>query len=186
VNLFLVQSTKEVLVADPLSFATVCSLLCSLALATMSAAQNATAGTCSSIAKLACGTKGLETLCTAVKAAGLNGTLAGGNFTVFAPTNDAFKALPSGTLDKLLKDIPALKNILLYHVVSGKVLYSKNLKCSALVKMANGKNTRTVCQSKKIFQKGRGNSRSKMPQVLTPDIKACNGVVHLVSQVLLP
>ena len=96
------------------------------------------------------------------------------------------KSLPNGTLAALLKDIPALKNVLLFHVVSGKAVFSKNLKCSGLLKMASGKNSRTVCQSGKIYQKGGGNPRSKMPQIISPDIKACNGVVHIVSQVMLP
>jgi transforming growth factor-beta-induced protein len=150
----------------------------------ISSAQEA-ASSCSSITTLACGSAGLETLCTAVKAAGLNGTLASGTFTVFAPTNDAFKNLPNGTLDALLKDIPALKNILLFHVVSGRAVFSTNLKCTRKLRMATGKNSRTVCQNNKKFQKGAGNPRSKMPEILTPDIKACNGVVHLVSQVML-
>jgi transforming growth factor-beta-induced protein len=178
-----VRSTKEVLDANPCPLHL--AFLPSLALASISNAQEASSS-CSSIAKLACGTKGLETLCTAVKAAGLDGTLGGGTYTVFAPTNDAFKNLPSGTLDGLLKDIPALKNLLLFHVVSGKAVYSKDLKCAGLVKMANGKNSRTVCQSKKIYQKGAKNPRNKMPEITSKDIKACNGVVHLVSQVMLP
>ena len=71
------------------------------------------------------------TLVTAVKAAGLVDTLKGdGPFTVFAPTDDAFKALPAGTLDKLLADKEALKNVLLYHVVSGKVTSDQVVKLS--------------------------------------------------------
>jgi uncharacterized surface protein with fasciclin (FAS1) repeats len=156
------------------------SLLSSLALAASSSAAS-----CSSITKLACGTKGLETLCTAVKTAGLNGTLAGGNYTVFAPNNDAFKGLPNGTLAALLKDPPKLKNVLLFHVVSGKTVYSNSLKCAALLTMATGKSSRTVCKSSKKFQKGNGNPRSKMPRIISPDIKACNGVVHIVNHVML-
>ena len=67
-----------------------------------------------------------KTLLTAVKAAGLVETLPGkGPFTVFAPTDAAFAALPAGTLDGLLKDPAALKKILLYHVVSGAVTSDK-------------------------------------------------------------
>jgi len=65
------------------------------------------------------------TLVAAVKAAGLVETLKGkGPFTVFAPTDEAFAKLPEGTVDGLLKDIPKLKKILTYHVVSGKVMAS--------------------------------------------------------------
>ena len=63
-----------------------------------------------------------NTLIAAAKAGGLAGTLSGkGPFTVFAPTDDAFAALPEGTVEGLLADIPALTDILLYHVVSGAV-----------------------------------------------------------------
>ena len=68
-----------------------------------------------------------KTLLTAVKAAGLVETLQGkGPFTVFAPTDAAFAALPAGTLDGLLKDPAALKKVLLYHVVSGAVTPTKS------------------------------------------------------------
>ncbi len=64
-----------------------------------------------------------ETLVAALQAAGLAETLAGeGSFTVFAPTDDAFAKLPEGTVEALLEDIPALTDILLYHVVDGKVM----------------------------------------------------------------
>jgi uncharacterized surface protein with fasciclin (FAS1) repeats len=148
----------------------------------------ASAADCTTIAGIACGTEGFATLCAAVKAAGLDGTLGSGTYTVFAPTDDAFENLPSGTLDALLKDIPALKNILLFHVVAGKKVYKKDLKCSRLVKMANNKSSRTVCRKNgtQLFQKGAGNPRSKMPEIITADIKACNGVIHVVSEVMLP
>ena len=62
-----------------------------------------------------------KTLVASVKAAGLVDTLKGpGPFTVFAPTDEAFAKLPSGTVDALMKDVPKLKNILLYHVVLGR------------------------------------------------------------------
>jgi uncharacterized surface protein with fasciclin (FAS1) repeats len=85
----------------------------------------------------------------------------------------------------LLKNTTALKNILLYHVVSGKTVYSKYLRCSGLLRMANGKNSRTVCQTK-IFQKGARNARDKMPQIIQPDLCASNGVIHVINQVMLP
>ena len=75
------------------------------------------------IVDTAVGAGNFTTLVAAVKAAGLVDTLKGaGPFTVFAPTDDAFKKLPAGTLDKLLADPEALKKILLYHVVAGKVM----------------------------------------------------------------
>ena len=70
-----------------------------------------------------------KTLASAVTAAGLVDTLKGtGPFTVFAPSDEAFAKLPAGTLESLLKDIPKLKAILTYHVVSGKVMAADVLK----------------------------------------------------------
>jgi uncharacterized surface protein with fasciclin (FAS1) repeats len=140
---------------------------------------------CSTIAHIACNTDGFATLCAAVQAADLGGALTNGTFTVFAPSDEAFDALPAGTLDSLLKNKAALTNVLLFHAVADKVVMSDNLRCMALTKMANGKNSRTICQGQSVNQKGAGNSREKMPKIVTPDIEACNGVV-LVSQVMLP
>jgi transforming growth factor-beta-induced protein len=74
------------------------------------------------IVEIAVGNPDFETLVAAVTAAGLVETLSGeGPFTVFAPTDDAFAALPAGTVDALLQDIPALTDVLTYHVISGEV-----------------------------------------------------------------
>jgi uncharacterized surface protein with fasciclin (FAS1) repeats len=79
-----------------------------------------------------------STLVTAVKAAGLVDTLNGpGPFTVLAPTDEAFNKLPKGTVDGLLKDIPKLKDVLLYHVVPGKAMYEDVSKMKT-VKTAEG------------------------------------------------
>ena len=77
----------------------------------------------STIVEVAVAAGTFKTLVAAVTAAGLADTLSGtGPFTVFAPTDEAFAKLPAGTVDSLLKDIPALTKILTYHVVSGKVM----------------------------------------------------------------
>ena len=74
------------------------------------------------IVDLAVATNSFKTLVTAVKAAGLVDTLKGaGPFTVFAPDDEAFAKLPQGTVEGLLKDVPKLKAILMYHVVAGKL-----------------------------------------------------------------
>ena len=79
-----------------------------------------------SIVDIAVENGNFKTLVAAVTAAGLADTLAtGGPFTVFAPTDEAFNKLPAGTVDTLLKDIPKLKDILMYHVVSGQVTADK-------------------------------------------------------------
>jgi uncharacterized surface protein with fasciclin (FAS1) repeats len=111
----------------------------------------------SDIVELAVATDSLSTLVTAVKAAGLVETLQGdGPFTVFAPTNDAFAALPAGTLDSLLlpENKETLAGILTYHVVSGKVMLK--------------------------------DAKGGVATVASADIEASNGVVHVIDAVVLP
>ena len=143
---------------------------------------------CQTIAEIACGNDDFETLCAAVTAADLADTLddKDEHFTVFAPNDDAFDNLPDGTVEALLGDIPALTNILLFHVVSGHVLEADDLHCQDKIEMANGKKSRTVCDDGDIFQKGAGNSRDETPEIIATDIEACNGVIHVVSEVMLP
>jgi uncharacterized surface protein with fasciclin (FAS1) repeats len=121
---------------------------------------------------------GLSTLTTAVKAADLKYTLKrGGTFTLFGPTNDAFAALPEGTLETLLNDIPTLTNILLYHVVPG-VVTSDVVVTLTEETMANGETVSIM-----VGENGVMINDSK---VLVVDIQARNGVIHLIDNVLLP
>jgi uncharacterized surface protein with fasciclin (FAS1) repeats len=119
-----------------------------------------------------------STLIAAVTAAGLAETLAtGGPFTVFAPTDDAFAKLPAGTVEALLADLPALRNILLYHVVSGDKSAKELLKeCS--VETLQGSNVHVYSWWGRVFV-----NRS---QVIDANIGAGNGTVHAINQVLLP
>lgn len=118
------------------------------------------------------------TLAKALTAAGLVDALKGkGPFTVFAPTDEAFAKLPKGTLESLLKDKEALKNILLYHVVSGSVTSAEVVKL---------KNAETLSgQSVKISVKGDKVMIDKS-SVTAVDIAASNGVIHVIDQVLIP
>jgi len=142
---------------------------------------------CSTIAEIACNTDGFSTLCAAVKAAGLDNALDGtAKFTVFAPNDDAFANLPPGTVEALLDDTDALTNVLLFHAVAGRKVYSGDLKCQTKIEMANGKDSRTVCQGNGVFQKGAGNPRQDMPRIISTDIEACNGLIHVVNGVMLP
>jgi uncharacterized surface protein with fasciclin (FAS1) repeats len=119
-----------------------------------------------------------ETLVTAVKAAGLVETLKGeGPYTVFAPTDDAFAKLPPGTIESLLEDIPTLKNILLYHVVPGKVMASKVVDLDK-AGTALGKDV--------MIRVMDGNVMVNDAQVIITDIEASNGVIHVVDTVILP
>jgi uncharacterized surface protein with fasciclin (FAS1) repeats len=119
-----------------------------------------------------------NTLVAAVKAAGLVDTLQGpGPFTVFAPTDDAFAKLPAGTVDSLLKDIPQLKKILTYHVVSGKVTAADVVKLTS----AN-----TVEGSSVKIDASNGSVKVNDATVVTPDVAADNGVIHVIDSVLIP
>lgn len=118
-----------------------------------------------------------STLVAAVKAAGLVETLKGaGPFTVFAPTDDAFAKLPAGTVDALLEDIPKLKKILTYHVVSGKVM------AADVVKL---KSAKTVEGSEVKIDASNG-VKINDSMVTTPDVAADNGVIHIIDCVLMP
>jgi len=121
-----------------------------------------------------------KTLASALTAAGLIATLKGpGPFTVFAPTDEAFAKLPAGTLDALLKDVPKLKGILTYHVVSGKVM-------AADVMKMDGKSAETVNGAEvKIGTQG-GVKLNGNVLVTKTDIDCTNGVIHCVDSVLMP
>lgn len=120
-----------------------------------------------------------KTLLTAVKAAGLVETLQGeGPFTVFAPTDAAFAALPAGTLDGLLKDPAALKKILLYHVVSGSVTSDKVVGLTSATSVEGSPIAITV-KDGTVYLNGTA-------KVVTPDVMASNGVIHVIDKVLLP
>ena len=126
-----------------------------------------------------------STLVTAVKSAGLADTLSGaGPFTVFAPTNEAFGALPAGTVDNLLKpeNSAKLTSVLTYHVVPGKVL-SGSLKDGMVVTTVEGQPlTVGVGTDGVTLTDASGNKVS----VAKADIEAGNGVVHVIDGVLLP
>lgn len=162
------------------------SLLLAVLFQAATGSQSQSQDGCSAATTLACETEGFETLCAAVEAAGLVETLSSGTFTIFAPTNDAFDALPDGALDGLLADTDALTNVLLFHVVPETTVYSTDLVCTGLVEMGNGKDSRTVCVDDAFYQKGAGNSRDAMPKIVQADLKVCNGVIHVVDQVMLP
>ena len=122
------------------------------------------------------------TLVAAIQAAGLVDTLKGeGPFTVFAPTDDAFAKLPAGTVEGLLKDIPALTNILLYHVMNGKFM-------AADVAGLNGEMVDTALEGEQISIKAddMGVFLNENVKVIITDIETANGVIHVIDTVLLP
>jgi len=132
------------------------------------------------------------TLVAAVKAAGLVPMLKGaGPFTVFAPTNAAFAALPAGTVDNLLKpeNKAALTKVLTYHVVSGKLETAALIKAvdagggkATLTEVSGG--TLTVTKSGTMIMLS--DESGGMAHVTIPDVVQSNGVIHVVDKVLLP
>lgn len=132
------------------------------------------------IVDLAVGNENLETLVAAVKAGGLVETLKGtGPFTVFAPTDEAFAALPEGTLESLLKpeNKDQLAAILTYHVVAGKVMSSD---------LSNGQKAKTVQGEKVGVSINGGTVKIDDARVVMADVQAKNGVVHIIDKVILP
>lgn len=122
-----------------------------------------------------------KTLATALQAAGLVDTLKGeGPFTVFAPTDDAFAKLPAGTLDDLLKpeNKQKLTDILLYHVVSGKVMAADVVNLTSATTVL-GKDIKITVKDGKVYL-------NNTVQVIITDVEASNGVIHVIDGVLLP
>jgi uncharacterized surface protein with fasciclin (FAS1) repeats len=119
-----------------------------------------------------------NTLVKAVEAAELVETLKSpGPYTVFAPTDEAFAKLPSGTLDSLLQDIPKLKKILMYHVANGDV------RSDDLIQIDHAE---TLEGSIVAIESANGNVKVNDANVLKTDILTDNGVIHVVDAVLMP
>lgn len=131
-----------------------------------------------SIAEIAVEDGRFNTLVAALGAADLAETLAGeGSFTVFAPTDEAFAKLPAGTVDALLKDIPQLSQILLYHVVEGDVTAADVVELER-AKSLQGKAIRIKVEGDQVMVND--------AQVILTDIFASNGVIHVIDSVILP
>ncbi|WP_372604135.1 fasciclin domain-containing protein [Actibacterium sp.] len=131
------------------------------------------------IVDTAVGAGSFTTLVAAVQAAGLVDTLKGeGPFTVFAPTDDAFAALPEGTVDMLLKpeNKDMLVSVLTYHVVPGKVM-SGDLSHNMMAATVQGSEITVMTEGKVMVDNA---------HVVTADIGASNGVIHVIDAVLMP
>jgi uncharacterized surface protein with fasciclin (FAS1) repeats len=130
-----------------------------------------------SVADTLAQTPSLSTLHGLVVKAGLNDTFKGpGPFTVFAPNNDAFKAVPARTMDELAKDPARLKAVLTYHVVPAQVMAAE---------VKNGP-VKSVQGTNLTLSRAGAYVTVEDAMVVTADIKATNGVVHVVDRVLLP
>ena len=139
-------------------------------------AASAFAAQAKDIVDVAVGAGNFKTLVAAVQAAGLVDTLKSpGPFTVFAPTDAAFAKIPKATLDALLADKAKLTAVLTYHVVPGKVM-AKDVKAGKVKTAQGGELTITTTGGVKVDG----------ANVVTTDIAASNGVIHVIDTVVLP
>jgi uncharacterized surface protein with fasciclin (FAS1) repeats len=119
-----------------------------------------------------------STLVNAITVTGLDTALKSpGPFTVFAPSDEAFSKLPSGTVESLLEDVLTLRKILEYHVVSGKITADEVVKLNIAT---------TVAGEDVEIDASNGRVKINDAQVVTPDVVADNGVIHIIDLVLLP
>jgi len=161
------------------------------------------------VPEVVCEDERLETLCTAVSSLPeLASKLASEDvvYSIFAPSDDAFAALPEAEASKLLGNAERLENLILLHTIVGFTpICAEDLICANIMFMANGQNTKTACSfddgppqgddakpedgevPTAYYQKGRGNGSSKgnMPKIIAPDVRAKNGVIHIVDNVIL-
>ena len=159
-------------------FASILAIVCASPFAYAIPTKTAQAATLN-IVDTAVAAGSFKTLATALQAAGLVDTLKGpGTFTVFAPTDAAFAQLPDGTLTKLLKpeNKALLVKVLTYHVI-GSVVMAKDVKAGEV---------KTVEGSSLVISTKKGVMLNGTSKVTATDIKATNGVIHVIDKVLLP
>jgi len=131
------------------------------------------------IVDVAAGNPDFSTLVTAVKAAGLVDTLSGeGPFTVFAPTNEAFAALGQDTINSVLANKELLTSILTYHVVAGQVMAADVVQLTS-AKTVQGADIKITVKDGKVYL-------NDTIQVVTTDIQASNGIIHVIDGILMP
>ena len=130
------------------------------------------------LVEVAAGAGNFSTLLAAAEAADLVGLLKGeGPFTVFAPTDEAFAALPEGTVEALLADPEALANILAYHVVAGRATSAQVVELSEAETLQG--------QSVSIMLHG-GAVMVDSANVIAVDVEASNGIIHVIDAVMIP
>ena len=130
------------------------------------------------IVETAVGAGKFDTLVSLVKSAGLAETLSGkGPYTVFAPTDRAFKKVPAKTLDALGDDRKALRRVLLYHVADGRY---------PAARVARKRSIPTLAGPRVQVQVRKGVVRVGGARVVTPNVRASNGVIHAINRVLIP
>ena len=130
------------------------------------------------IVETAVGAGRFDTLVSLVQSAGLAQTLSGdGPYTVFAPTDKAFKKVPAETLEALGNDRRALRRVLLYHVADGRY---------PAARVVNKRSIRTLAGPRLEVRVRKNVVRVGGARVVTPDVRASNGVIHAINRVLIP
>ena len=166
-------------IAAALALGLVALVFAALAAPAAPASQASSAGR-KNIVQVAAGNPQFSTLVSLIKKAGLVSALSGkSKLTVFAPTNAAFAKLPKATLKKVRSDKKLLTSILTYHVVKGAVPASKVVKLNGKsVKTLNGKTVKIRVSGGKVYV--------NKARVTKTDVKASNGVIHVINRVLIP
>jgi len=148
------------------------------AIAVLAVPTAASAAPSKNIVETAAGAPQFSTLVSLVERAGLVNALSGKRqLTVFAPTNAAFDKVPKKTLNTLLEDRRLLRRVLLYHVVAGKV---------AAKQVVRRKGAKTLTGARVHFRVKGMRVYVNDARVITPDIRASNGIVHAINRVLIP
>jgi transforming growth factor-beta-induced protein len=140
-----------------------------------------------SIVDIACETENLSVLCELILGSdNTTDALTDDLFTVFAPTDDAFASIDAELFNELVNCTAAMNSVVAFHTVAESEIFSTDLVCGGAIEMSNGDDSRTVCRNGYIYQKGSLNPTDDMPMVVTADIEACNGVIHIVDKVMIP
>jgi uncharacterized surface protein with fasciclin (FAS1) repeats len=154
------------------------AVLALAALAAIPLAAPSSAQSDKTIVQVAASDPQFSTLVGLVQKAGLADTLSRGSFTVFAPTNAAFAKVPKSTLDALAKDPSQLKAVLTYHVASGRLTAGKVVGRTR-IKTVNGASIRVSVRGTTVRLNGTA-------KVVKTNIRASNGVIHVIDRVLIP
>ena len=122
-----------------------------------------------------------------MRQAGIGDILAGGVFTIFAPSNAAFQvALQSLGQSVDMQDKGVITDVLLQHIIWGSAVYAKDLTCDMTVLMGNDENNTITCKDDAFFVGGPGNDENAFPGIVSADRDACNGVNHVIDGVIIP
>jgi len=143
---------------------------------------------CQTIAQIACSNDYLSIMCAQLTENALLDDLTDGLWTVFVPTNEAFRTAPLN----MMRSSSDMTDVLLGHTIMNELIPFDELVCTQRKEMTNGDYTRTVCVKEgpykvpKTYQNGAGNDDTQRPEILDINIPACNGIIHIVSEVILP